>query len=69
MRDGPVIAKESIEAGADASDGAAAYECTAASGTCGVLPARWPVGTERGLPEWFVSHARKLAIAARAAGR
>ena len=52
------------------SGGAAAasgrYECTETSGACGVVPATWPVGTERGLPEWYVAHTRKLAMAARA---
>ena len=33
--------------------GAYTYECSPERGLCGVAPARWPVGTERGLPEWY----------------
>ena len=46
-------------------DGEGAYECTPTAGKCGVTPALWPDGTERGLPDWYTAHARKMALAAR----
>jgi len=32
------------------------YSCSGAVGDCGVKPAAWPDGTERGLPEWAKQH-------------
>ena len=36
-----------------------AYVCTEAEGSCGVVPAVWPSGSERGLPEWYTSFRRR----------
>jgi uncharacterized membrane protein YgcG len=31
------------------------FECSETVGECGIVPAQWPDGTERGLPDWFVT--------------
>ena len=46
---------------AELAAGEAAYECGDARGECGVVAAEWPSGSERGLPDWYVSHAKRLA--------
>ena len=64
----PAEARQALDGVAEAGGGrGGAFECAARSGDCGVVPATWPVGTERGLPDWYVAHTRKLALAARAA--
>lgn len=53
----------------DGELGGSTYDCSQGSGDCGVVPAVWPIGSERGLPEWYVAHARKMALSAGVRGK